>query len=126
MRLNTIFDFLPACSSLAESKDRLISARLKQELGIQLVRYCQVLDVKVNTREQSAQLLLGLKGEPTPISVHIGKYLLIKENNELWLAIDRQKIEASREWLTLLLQDQVGRHRLPIPRKFAWVVEFLG
>jgi len=126
MRLNSIFDYLPAGGSLADSKDRLISSRIKQELNIQFARYGQVLDVKLNTREQSVQLSISLKGEPEPITVNIGKYSFVRENGQLWLTIDTATIEASKEWLALVLQDQVGRQRLPIPQKYAWLVEFLG
>jgi hypothetical protein len=126
MRLNSIFDFLPAGGTLADSKDRLISERIKQELNTHLARYGEVLDVKLNTRERSVQLSIKLKGEPDPIPVNIGKYELIKEESQLWVKIESQSIEASREWLTLVLQDQAGRHRLPIPQKYAWAVEFLG
>jgi hypothetical protein len=126
MRLNNLFEHLPAGSTLADSKDRLISARIKQELNIQLARYGEVLDVKLNTREQSVEISVRLKGESNPISVRVGKYSLVKENGDLWLTIDSRTIEASREWLTLLLQDQAGRHRLPIPHKFAALVEFLS
>jgi len=126
MRLNSIFDFLPAGGTLADSKDRLISERIKQELNAQLARYGEVLDVKLNTRERSVQLSIKLKGEPDPITVNIGKYELIKEGDQLWLSIDSQSIEASREWLTLVLQDQAGRQRLPIPQKYAWAVEFFA
>jgi hypothetical protein len=126
MRLNSIFDFLPAGGSLADSKDRLISERIKQELNTHLARYGEVLDVKLNTRERNVQLSIKLKGEPDPITVDIGKYEFIKEDTKLWLRVDSQSIEASREWLTLLLQDQAGRQRLPIPQKYAWAVEFLG
>ncbi|MBV9732050.1 MAG: hypothetical protein JO275_04675 [Verrucomicrobia bacterium] len=126
MRLNSIFDFLPAGGSLADSKDRLISERIKQELNTHLARYGEVLDVKLNTRERNVQLSIKLKGEPDPTTVNIGKYELIKEDTKLWLTFDSQSIQASREWLTLLLQDQAGRHRLPVPQKYAWAVEFLG
>ena len=126
MRLNSIFDFLPAGGSLADSKDRLISERIKQELNTHLARYGEVLDVKLNTRERSVQLSIKLKGEQDPIRVNIGKYELIKEDTKLWLTFDSQSIEASREWLTVLLQDQAGRQRLPVPQKYAWAVEFLG
>jgi hypothetical protein len=126
MRLNSIFDFLPAGGTLADSKDRLIGARIKQELNVQLARYGEVLDVKLNTREQSVQLFVALKGEPSPTTVKIGKYSLMKENGQLWLTVDSRTIEASTEWLTLVLQDQAGRQRLPIPQKYARLVEFLG
>jgi hypothetical protein len=126
MRLNSIFDILPAGGTLAESKDRLISERIKHELNTHLARYGEVLDVKLNTRERSVQLSIKLKGETDPITVNIGKYTLIKEDAQLWVTVDSQSIEASREWLTLLLQDQAGRQRLPIPQKYAWAVEFLG
>jgi hypothetical protein len=126
MRLNSIFDLLPAGGTLADSKDRLISERIKHELNTQLARYGEVLDVRLNTRERSVQLSIKLKGEPEPITINIGKYALIKEDAQLWVTVDSQSIEASREWLTLLLQDQAGRQRLPIPQKYAWAVEFLG
>jgi hypothetical protein len=69
---------------------------------------------------------MNLKGESDPVTVNIGKYSLIKENDQLWLTVDSRTIEASREWLTLVLQDQAGRQRLPIPQKYARLVEFLG
>ena len=111
---------------MADSKDRLISERIKQELNTHLARYGEVLDVKLNTRERSVQLSIKLKGEPDPTTVKIGKYELIKEDTKLWLTFDSQSIEASKEWLTLLLQDQAGRQRLPVPQKYASAVEFLG
>jgi hypothetical protein len=126
MRLNSIFDFLPAGGSLADSKDRLISERIKQELNTHLARYGEVLDVKLNTRDRSVQLSIKLKGEPDPTTVNIGKYELVKEDTKLWMTFHSQSIQASREWLTLLLQDQAGRQRLPVPQKYAWAVEFLG
>ena len=126
MRLNSIFDFLPAGGTLGDSKDRLIGARIKQELNVQLARYGEILDVKLNTREQSVQLFVALKGDPSPITVKIGKYSLMKENGQLWLTVDSRSIEASKEWLTSVLQDQAGRQRLPVPQKYAWLVEFLG
>ena len=67
MRLNSFLDHLPAGSTLADSKDRLISARIKQEVNVQLARYGEVLDVKLNTREQSVEISVRLKGEPNPI-----------------------------------------------------------
>jgi hypothetical protein len=126
MRLNSLFDHLPAGSTLADSKDRLISAGIKQELNVKLERYGEVLDVRLKTREQSVEISVRLKGEPDPINVRIGKYSLVKENDDLWLTIDSKTIEASREWLTLLLQDHAGRQRLLIPHKFARLVEFLS
>ena len=126
MRLNSMFDYLPAGGSLADSKDRLISARIKQELNTRFARYGQVMDVKLNTREQSVQFSVSLKGEPDPITLNIGKYSFVKENGQLWLTVDSQTIEASKAWLTLVLQDQARRQRLPIPQKYAWFVEFLG
>jgi hypothetical protein len=126
MRLNSIFDHLPAGNRLADSKDRLISARIKQELNIQLARYGQVLEVRLSTREQSMELSLAPKGEKDPISIRIGKYSLLKENGQLWLTVDSQTIETCREWMTLVLQDQARRQKLPIPQKYAWLVEFLG
>jgi hypothetical protein len=126
MSLNSFLDFLPAGGSLADSKDRLISERIKQELNTRLARYGEVLDMKLNTRERSVQLSIKLKGEADSITVNIGKYELIKEESQVWLGVDSQSIQASREWVTLLLQDQAGRQRLPVPQKYAWVVQFLG
>jgi hypothetical protein len=126
MSLNSFLDSLPAGGSLADSKDRLISERIKQELNTRIARYGEVLEVKLNTRQRSVQLSIKLKGEPDPITVNVGKYELIKEDTKLSLSVDSQSIGASREWLTLLLQDQAGRHRLPVPQKYVWAVEFLG
>jgi len=78
MSLNSLFDHLPAGGTLADAKDRLISARIKQELNVQLARYGEVLDTTLNTREQSVEISARLKGEPDPIRVRVGKYSLVK------------------------------------------------
>src|SRR5260370_20907935 len=103
MSLNSLFDHLPAGGTLADAKDRLISARIKQELNVQLARYGEVLDAALNTREQSVEISARLKGEPDPIRVRLGKYPTVKENGETWLEIHPQTHETSHNRPTLPL-----------------------
>jgi hypothetical protein len=42
-----------------------------------------------------------------------------------FLIIDGQKIETSREWLTALIRDRVGKERLAVPDNLEWVAHLL-
>jgi len=41
------------------------------------------------------------------------------------MEIDGRNIETSREWLTKLVRDQLGRKRLAVLEKLAWLIQLL-
>jgi len=50
---------------------------------------------------------------------------LLNSKGKTYLEVNGGKIDTSREWLTKLIRDQVGRQRLVVPENLAWLIQLL-
>ena len=126
MRLSNLLRSLPVGKTLNESKDRMVSARLKQIVNEELKPYGEILELRVNTLEQCAACSVRLNGETEVLGLELSHFKLIKTGNLRSIEIQGQDIRTSREWLTALLHDKLGRKTVPLPAQFGWFVEFLS
>lgn len=85
-----------------------------------------MLDLKLNTAERSLSVSLHLKGEESPININVREYSLTTKDGRTFVEIDGSKIETSREWLTTLIQDQLGQRSFPIPENLARFIPLLS
>ena len=125
MELSSFLQSLPGGKILNSVKDALLSQGAKAQLNHHLRKYGTMLDLKLNTAERSLSLSLHLKGEESPISISLREYTLVTREGRTWVEIDGSKIETSREWLTNLIQDQLGRRSFPIPDRLARLIPLL-
>jgi hypothetical protein len=126
MRLSNLLRSLPVGKTLNESKDRMVSARLKQIANEELKRYGEILELRVNTLEQSAACSVRLNGEPEILDLELRHFQLTKTENLRSIEIEGQDIHTSREWLTALLRDKLGRQAVPLPAQLGWLIELLS
>jgi hypothetical protein len=126
MRLSNLLRSLPVGKTLNESKDRIVSARLKQIMNEELKPYGEILDLRVNTLEQCAAGSVRLNGESEVLDLELSHFNLIKTGELRSIEIDGQDFHTSREWLTALLHDKLGRKTVPLPAQFGWLIEFLS
>jgi hypothetical protein len=126
MRLSNLLRSIPAGKSLNESKDRILSARLKRIANEELKPYGEILELRVNTLEQSAGCSVRLNGETEVLDVELSHFRLNKSGELRSIEIEGQNIHTSREWLTTLLHDKLGRKTIPLPAQFGWLIEFLS
>ena len=126
MRLSNLLRSLPVGKTLNESKDRLVSARLKQIMNEELKPYGEILELRVNTLEQCAACSVRLNGESAVLDLELDRYKLIKTGNIRSIEIEGRDIRTSRQWLTALLHDKLGRKTVPLPAQFSWLIEFLS
>lgn len=126
MRLTNLLRSLPVGKTLNESKDRMVSARLKQIANEELKRYGEILELRVNTLEQSAACSVRLNGEPEILDLELRHFQLTKTENLRSIEIEGQDIHTSREWLTALLRDKLGRQAVPLPAQLGWLIELLS
>jgi hypothetical protein len=126
MRLSNLLRSIPAGKSLNESKDRILSARLKSIANEELKPYGEILELRVNTLEQCAGCSVRLNGETEVLDVELSYFLLNKSGELRSIEIEGQNIHTSREWLTTLLHDKLGRQTIPLPAQFGWLIEFLS
>jgi hypothetical protein len=126
MRLTNLLRSLPVGKTLNESKDRMVSARLKQIANEELKRYGEILELRVNTLEQSAACSVRLNGEPEILDLELRHFQLTKTENLRSIEIEGKDIHTSREWLTALLRDKLGRQAVPLPAQLGWLIELLS
>jgi hypothetical protein len=125
MDVSSFLRGLPGGEALNSAKDRLLASGARSRLNKLIERYGTLLDLQLNTVDRSLSLTLQLKGEQTPVEIHLHEYALSTVNGKSVLIIDGQKIETSREWLTALIRDRVGEERLAVPDNLEWVAHLL-
>lgn len=126
MELGSFLRGLPGSQVLDNAKDRLLAKGAKAHFNKLIERYGTVLDLQMNTVDRSLSCRLLLKGEETPIDIHLHEYTLSTVEGKPHLVIDGKKIETSREWLTELIHNRVDQKRLAVPDNLAWVVQLLS
>lgn len=108
---------------LRDQKDTSVSFVLQKLVQKRLERYGTVNDLKIDSRRQSASIQLLAKGEVEPILLTVEKYLVTQDSSGSFVTI--QNARASREWLTLLLEDVVLGKSFPIPEEYASYVKLV-
>jgi hypothetical protein len=126
MRLSNLLRSLPVGKTLNESKDRIVSARLKQIMNEELKPYGEILELRVNTLDQCAACSVRLNGESEVLDLELSHFNLIKTGDLRSIEINGQDIHTSREWLTALLHNKLGSKKIPLPAQFGWLIEFLS
>jgi len=126
MRLSDLLRSLPVGKTLNESKDRILSARLKHIGNEELKPYGEILRLRINTLEQTADCSIRLNGEMEVLDVELSHFSLGRAGDIRSIEIEGKNIRTSREWLTALLRDKLGRKTVPIPPQFGWLIEFLS
>jgi hypothetical protein len=126
MRLSNLLRSLPVGKTLNESKDRIVSARLKQIMNEELKPYGEILELRVNTVEQYAACSVRLNGESEVLDLELSHFKLIKTGDLRSIEIDGQDVHTSREWLTALLHDKLGSKKIPLPAQLGWLIELLS
>ena len=116
---------LPGGTALNTAKDRLLAKGAKARFNKLIRRYGTMLDFRLNTADCSVSVSLLLKGEQAPIEIHVHEYALLNRKGKTFVEIDGRKVDTSREWLTKLIREQVGRQRLIVPENLDWLVQLL-
>jgi hypothetical protein len=126
MRINSFLQQLPGGRALTDAKDRLLAKAATDRFNKKIHPYGTMLDLHLNTVEKSVSVSFLLKGEQSPIEVRVPQYAISRaEDGKLYLEIDGATVETSREWLTRLIRDKVGRRKIEIPPNIAWATEVL-
>jgi hypothetical protein len=126
MNLTSFLQRLPATRVLRKTKDSLVAVGAKDRFN-QLIRpYGKVLDFQLNTQERTVFASFRLKGEVDALQLWVHEYRLGEnKKGETFIVVDGKDIETSREWLTKLIGDQLGRQKILIPEQFSWLRQLL-
>ena len=126
MNLSSFLQRLPAARVLRKTKDNLVAVGAKDRFNQMIRPYGRVVDFKLNTQERSVFASFRLKGEVDAIQFWVHEYRLVEnKKGETFIVVDGKDIETSREWLTKLIGDQLGRQKVLVPEQFAWLTQLL-
>lgn len=122
MNLSSFLQRLPAARVLRKTKDGLVAVGAKDRFN-QLIRpYGKVLEFRLNTQARTVFAAFRLKGEVETLQFWIHEYQLVEnKKGETFVVVQGKDIETSREWLTKLIGDQLGRQKVLIPEQFSWL-----
>lgn len=85
-----------------------------------LAPYGKAKDLRLNSRDHTAEIVLELRGEREPLHVRVGNYEFSREGDDTFVTI--RDVETSRAWMTeLAVRNLVGR-ALKIPREYAGMI----
>lgn len=73
----------------------------------------QVQDLRLDTRGRNASISVLLKGEAAPVTIEVHDYQVSRSEGADWIQINR--VTASREWMTLALQEYIVGQRFKLP-----------
>ena len=126
MNFSAFLQRLPAARVLRKTKDSLVAVGAKDRFN-QLIRpYGRVLEFQLNTQERTVHASFRLKGEIEAIQFWVHEYKLVEnKRGQTFIVVDGKDIETSREWLTKLIGDQLGRQKVLIPEQFSWLSQLL-
>ena len=122
MPLNTLLQRLPGGHVLTSAKDKLLSKCAIAMINKQIRPYGTMVDFKLNTVDKSVFISLLLRGEQSSVEIRVHKYEVIRKNERVYLEVDGEFVETSREWLTRLIRDKMGRRAFALPPELAWVM----
>jgi len=88
---------------LQSIKDKLLQAVLRSFFNFQFKHYGRMTNLTIDSKNRTFQIELDLKGETSPIKISINQYEFAEEGGETFICLG--KIEASREWVTVLANE---------------------
>ncbi len=94
-------------------KDSLASKAAKSLLGARIERYGRLTDLRIRSREKTISADILLAGEAEEVRIEVSRYRVAGSGGDFTLVIE--SIQASREWLQLVLEDFLVGNPLPIP-----------
>jgi hypothetical protein len=86
---------------------------IKIAFNFRMKRYAKMLKLDINSEDKTIDLTVLLKGEASPIEIHIGHYEVLTGEVP---GIKISNIHTSREWMTELIQAIVPERTIPFNR----------
>ena len=104
---------------LSSIKDVAISGAVRQFLGSKLQGFGKIVHLKMDTRARRIEMKVELEGEVTPVEVVLNGYQIVEKNGATTISAPGEAFQASRPWLTKLLNSQLAGRSFEIPAQYA-------
>ena len=105
----------------SHAKDRLIETMALPLLNRSVLEpYGQARELRINTANNAAEIVLELRGEDVPLRVRIDRYETFEQDGRTFVVV--HAISTSREWVTALAARRLIGRPFPLPGEFAGVL----
>ncbi len=112
---------LPPAMSLFDSFGRLAGrardAAIQTAFNTWVRRKTQAIrhmtNLRIDSRERRISLELDLVGEPEPLRVEVGEYVLSDEGGRTWIEV--RGVRTSKPWLDILAAEILKGRRFEVP-----------
>jgi hypothetical protein len=102
----------------SDSKDRMIeTVALPMLNNVWLKPFGHATSLKLDTSNKSAEIQLELKGEHTPLTIHVQDYEVVREGDGTFIVV--KAVNTSREWMTAMAREYVVGRKLAVPSEAA-------
>jgi hypothetical protein len=108
---------------LRASKDAAIAVGIRSVFNSKYSRIGEMRDVSVDTAKRELRLRLTLRGEDTPIEIHVTNYTIELQGEHATVTVG--DATASREWITELLRESVVGRTFVLPERATAIVKLL-
>ncbi len=82
-----------------------------------------MLNLNLDSKNKKINLEAMLIGENEPITINIGEYKIIQENNKFYIQID--DISTSKAWLNVVVTETLNGQKLELPGKIAKLLKVI-
>jgi hypothetical protein len=99
--------------AISSVKDTGASTAIQSWLTREMADYGEVLDFKIDTAAQKAELHVHLKGERDRLTVHLNGWNIVTESGGDYVVV--KNAQASREWVNAVMRNfLIGKkHKIP-------------
>jgi hypothetical protein len=102
----------------SDSKDRMIEAvALPMLNNAWLKPFGHATSLKLDSTKKCAEIILELKGEQTPLNIHVQEYEVVREPGGTFVVV--KAVTTSREWMTAMARKYVVGRKLAVPPEAA-------
>jgi len=100
-------------NALLSVRQKACETAVKTLVNQRIEKFGRVTQLEIDSVQKRARFEIALKGELTPLEVHIESYQLQSAESQWFLSV--QKVRTSREWITAALEQFVVGRQFPVP-----------
>jgi hypothetical protein len=99
---------------ITTAKDKAFEVSAKAFLNRKIESFGQITNLQIDSAAHIASLTLVLKGEVSPISIHLDSYEIMKGEEATRVRVNNMR--ASREWIEAALKQYVVGQTFKVPK----------
>lgn len=108
---------------LDSGKQVAAESAVRRYLAGKIASYGELQEFTLDLKQKTMEIQVLLEGESSSITLRVDGYQMLKKGDDTYLII--KKLDASRKWLLLLLNDLVVEKTIPVPNEYATLLKMV-